>query len=101
MSDTPRTKPQPVLLVMSVMAGVDAVLAGAALGDVISDKTLGLLLLIMVGFKVGSAYYLRGKVVPLVDVGAFVNDERHMVAGPAATVPEGTRLNPVSPNADH
>lgn len=88
MADTPRTKPQPILVFMSVLVALDVMVAGAALGNVLKPDLVGFLLLIMAGLKMGSAYYIRGQVVPLSDVGAFVNDQRQMVAGPASVVPD-------------
>lgn len=100
MADTPRTKPQPILVFMSVLVALDVIVAGAALGNLLKPDLVGFLLLIMAGLKMGSAYYIRGQVVPLSDVGAFVNDERQMVAGPASVVPDDEPVTVAEVEAD-
>lgn len=83
-----RTKPQPVLVLMSFLVALDVIVSGAALSDILSPKVVGLMLLVMAAIKVGTAYYLRGQVVPLADVGAYLTERNRMVAGPASTVPD-------------
>lgn len=90
----PDKKPQPVLVVMSILVTADVILGGAALSDYLSPQLIGLMLLIVAGLKVGIAFYLRGQVVPVQDVAAFVpSDNRSMlVAGPAAAVPNDAEV---------
>lgn len=83
-STTPRSKPQPVLVIMSVLAGLQVLTAGAALADIAGQKTTALLILIVAALQTTMAFYLRGQVVPLADTAAFLNDKRVLVAGPAA-----------------
>jgi hypothetical protein len=83
-SMTPRTKPQPVLIILSAMATLQVLVGGAALTDVIGNQWAGFLGLLLAALQTGMAFYLRGQVVPLADTAAFLNDDRHLVAGPAA-----------------
>lgn len=103
---TPDKKPQPVLIVMSILVAADVILGGAAISDYLSSELVGLLLLIVAGIKVGIAFYLRGQVVPVQDVAAFVPDHNRalLVAGPAAPVPNDTEVKVtevVTPEVSH
>ena len=91
-STTPRTKPRPVLLVMATLAGLDVLTGGAALGDVIGLKAAGLLILLLAAIKAGMAFFLQGQVVPVADTAAYLNDERQLVAGPAAIQRDGAEV---------
>lgn len=91
-SATPRTKPQPVLIVMAVLGGLDVLTGGAALSEVIGLKVAGLLLLVLAAIKAGMAIFLRGQVVPVADTAAYLNDNRQLIAGPAAIQDDGTEV---------
>lgn len=91
-SSTPRTKPQPVLVVMSVLAGLDILTGGAALGDVIGPKQAGILILALAAIKGGMAFYLRGQVVPVADTAAYLNEDRKLIAGPASVLNDGAEV---------
>ena len=103
---TPDKKPQPVLVVMSILVSADVILGGAAISDYLSPQLIGLLLLVIGGIKVGIGFYLRGQVVPLQDVAAFVpsDDRRALVSGPAAPLPNDIEVKVtevVEPEVSH
>ena len=82
----PDKKPQPVLVVMSTMTAITAIVGALTLAGAFNEQTMGVIAIVVAGINQGVAYYLRGQVVPLVDVGSYVNAERQVVAGPASTV---------------
>lgn len=86
------TKPQPILKWMALLAGIDVVVGGSALANFIPVDVIGFIALLLAGAKVAVAFYLRGQVVPLQDVGAYVTVTGRMAAGPAANAPDGTTV---------
>ena len=97
MNTTPATKPQPVLIVMSVMAGLTFLVGGLAAISEVPRLVVTAAALVVTATNVGMAYFLRGQVVPLVDTAAYLNEDRDMIAGPSAAVSSG---NPVMVVAD-
>lgn len=87
------TKPQPILKWMAALAGLDVILGGSALANFLPPDLIGFLLLLMSGIKVAVAFYLRGQVVPLQDVGAYITSTGRMAAGPAAAAVDGTTVS--------
>lgn len=83
-SPTPAKKPQPVLIVMSIMAALTMAVGGLAAIQEVPRLVVTCAALAVTSVNVGMAYYLRGLVVPLVDVGTYVDADRQMVDGPAA-----------------
>lgn len=88
----PATKPQPVLIIMSTLAGLQVLTGGAALGDIIGVKLAGLFILIVAAIQTAMGFYLKGQVVPLVDTAAYLNEDRELIAGPAAQAQDGTSV---------
>ena len=86
---TPATKPQPVLVFMSIMTAAVIILGGLTLLDVIDEKTAGIIAIVIGAINQGLAYYLRGQVVPLADVASYRNRERRLINGPASTTLPG------------
>jgi hypothetical protein len=84
---TPASKPQPVLIFMSIMTVVVIILGGLTLLDVINEKTAGIIAIVIGAINQGLAYYLKGQVVPLVDVDRYLNRDRKLIAGPAHVAP--------------
>lgn len=84
MSTTPATKPQPVLIVMSVMSSLTMAVGGLASISEVPRLVVALSALVVGSVNVGMAYYLRGQVVPLADTAAYLNEARTLIAGPAA-----------------
>lgn len=89
--DTPATKPQPVII-MGTITTVLAVIFGG-LGTIAGLQDNGTLatvcgvgMLVVGALNQGLAFYTRQQTVPLADTGAFLNDQREMVAGPASSV---------------
>lgn len=87
------SKPQPVLVMNSILAGVTFVGGGAALADFIPAKVLGLCLLVLGGVQVAWATYTARQVTPNAAVGAIKPDleKPGMVAFDGAkNIPNGT-----------
>lgn len=76
---------EPVLIVMSTLAGLQVLTAGSALADVIGVELAGLLVLIVAAAQIGIQFYVRGQVTPNSSVAAKIDTVRaEVVAGPAA-----------------
>lgn len=83
------TKPQPTVVFGSVITFMAVLFGGLGIGGVGSDNEV----LVWVG-SVGTlvtgalnqafAYFIRGQVVPVGDVGTYLNEKREPVKGPAA-----------------
>ena len=58
-------KREPVLIVMSVLAGLQVFVGGAAFTELVSAQVAGLLALAVAALQVGFQFYVRGKVTPL------------------------------------
>ena len=57
----------PVLLVMSILAALNAALGLGVLSELISPTTLGWLLVAQAAITAGIQFWVRGEVTPLVD----------------------------------
>lgn len=86
-------KSRPVLIVFSILAGLDILFTGAALGDVIGKETLAIAVLGTKAVQVGMSFYVQGGVVPVGDVSAYIDSSGSQVAGPAAGVTNGTPVD--------
>lgn len=53
---------EPVVIVMSVLAGLQILTAGSALGDVIGAQAAALIVLAVAAVQAGVQFYVRGKV---------------------------------------
>lgn len=91
MSAPGSTRPSPVLLWMSILAALQVLTGGAALGDFIGVKLAGLLVLTVAALQTGVQFYVRGQVTPWQDVISKVSDGV-AIAGPAHTAPTGTQV---------
>lgn len=74
-------KREPVLIVMSVLAALQILTAGAALGDVIGAQLAALLVLAVAAAQSGVQFYVRGAVTPNQAVAAKVDEAREGVVG--------------------
>ena len=90
------TKPRPVLITFSILAGLQILTAGTALTDVLGKDIAGLLVLVIAAVQVGMTFYVQGQVVPLQDAGAYVDIHGTMIAGPATGVEEGRKVSIVA-----
>lgn len=85
-----RTTPEPVLVTMSVLAGLQFLFAGGAGVSIVADNPLvaGLFAVGMLGTaaaQTGVQFYVRGKVTPTERVAYQVSDDGTLT--PAARVP--------------
>ena len=88
-------KSRPVLITFSILAGLQVLSGGAALGDVIGTTAFALFVLVVAAVQVGMTFYVQNQVVPVPDIGAYVNSEGQLVAGPAAGVTNGKTVDVV------
>lgn len=86
---------EPLLIWSSILVVLQILAGGAALGDVIGLQSAGLFILVVAALQGGTQFYIRGQVTPNVSVAASVV-EGEVVAGPAATQPDGTPVNVLS-----
>jgi hypothetical protein len=70
----------PVLLVMSILAALDAALGLGCLAELVSPTVLGWLLVIQAAATAGVQFWVRGQVTPMVDPRA--HDGRQLWAKP-------------------
>lgn len=93
-------KSRPVLIVFSILAGLQVLSGGASLGDVIGKDTAGLFILLIAAVQVGMTFYVQGLTVPVGDVAAYVTggDNPKLVAGPASSTTNGAAVT-VAPEA--
>jgi len=91
---------KPVLIVLSILAGLNVVNGGLGALEVVPAKVVGLLALGTAAVTAGIMFYLQGVVVPLQAVAARVTGDGQLVAGPAEqTIPTGAQvqLTPATP----
>jgi hypothetical protein len=60
-------KSEPVLIWSAVLVTLQVLTGGAALADVVGDKTAGLAILVVAALQAGTAFYVRGQVTPVED----------------------------------
>jgi hypothetical protein len=91
----PGSTSRPVLTAMSILAGLQILTGGAALGDVIGVKVAALAILIVGAAQGGIQFYVQGKVTPNDAVAARALPSGAVVAGPAApgTTKEGEEVD--------
>lgn len=91
---TPSSTSRPVLTAMSILAGLQILTGGAALGDIIGLKAAGLAILAVAAAQAGIQFYVQGQVTPNDAVAARQLPTGQIVAGPAApgTTVEGTAV---------
>jgi hypothetical protein len=82
-------KSRPVLIGNSVLAALQVLASAAALSDAIGVTAFGLFSIGVAAATVGFNTYVQGVVVPTADVAAYVNNDGHVVTGPAAAGQNG------------
>lgn len=83
-------------MVGAILAGLQVINGGAALGDVIGDKWFGLFALVVAAVQAGWQVYVSGVTVPSSNVAAVQYGEQTL-AGPAAPQPDGTAVSLLGP----
>lgn len=96
MQSTPRANAEPVLLVMSVLAFLQILTAGSALGDFIGKDTAAFLVLLVAALQGAVQFYVRGQVTSVANVVAQVDPAGVVVAGPASELDDGHRVEVVA-----
>lgn len=91
------TKSRPVLIIFSILAGLQVLTAGATLGDVIGAKAAAFVVLASGAVQAAMSFYVSGQVTPNENVAAVQNPQGVLVAGPAAGPTNGTPVD-VSPS---
>jgi len=92
-----RTKSEPVILIMSILAGLQLLLTGAGISDVVGAKAVFVGMAIVAAITGGIQFYVRAQTVELANVVAYVNPANEVVAGPGLlTVGDGLPVE-VSP----
>lgn len=86
---------QIAILIHSVLAGLQVLNGGAAVGDIFGEKTAGLIALIVGAVQIGySTYNQAVQVVPASAVAAVVDPTSGAtLAGPAATAANGSLVD--------
>lgn len=91
---------KPVLIVLSVLTGLNVVIGGLGALEVVPAKVVGLIALGAAAVSAGVGFYLQGVVVPLSAVAARVTGDGKLVSGPAEqTIPTGAEVQ-LTPAAD-
>jgi hypothetical protein len=86
-------KSRPVLIVFSILAALQVLSGASALADIIGKDTFALFALLVAAVQVGMTFYVQNQVVPTVDIGAYINSDGQLVAGPAAGVTNGKTVD--------
>lgn len=87
---------RPVLIIFSILAGLQVLSAGAALADIIGKDMFGLFALAVAAVQVGMTFYVQNLTMPLQNVAAYESGtSAGVVAGPAATSANGVSVDVV------
>ena len=78
------TKSRPVIIIMSVLAGLQILVAGAALTDVVGGKVAAFLVLLVAAAQGGVQFYVQSLVTPTQDVVAYRDKSGSVVPGELA-----------------
>lgn len=94
-------KPEPVLLAMSILAGLQFLFAGAAASTLLSGLPYVALICVVGNLAVAAAqtgiqFYVRGQVTPNEVVVTRVSGDGTVVAGEASPLPTGTPVETAS-----
>lgn len=74
--------PRPVLIALSILAGLKVLTSAAVFADLIGDQATGLIVAALAAIDVAVAFYLQAQVTPTIDVMAYRRDGQTL-AGPA------------------
>ncbi len=88
----PRSRP--IIILQSVLAGLSALLGGAALADFVDIKVIGLANLFVAAITVGLGVYMSGTNVEGSNVVVAMQNPTTPVAGDASAVTTGKELQP-------
>ena len=88
-------KSRPVVIVFSILAGLQVLTNAGGLSEVLGPKVFFLMGILVASVQVGMTFYVQNAVVPATDVGAYTNSEGNLVAGPASGVTNGKSVEVV------
>ena len=88
-------KSRPVVIVFSILAGLQVLSNAAGLSEILGAKVFFLLGILVASIQVGMTFYVQNGVVPVTDVGAYTNVSGDLVAGPASGVTNGKSVDVV------
>lgn len=83
---------KPVLIVMSILAGLNVVNGGLGALEVVPAKVVGIIALGTAAVAAAIGFYLQGAVVPANAVAARVTGDGQLVAGDATVISTGTKV---------
>jgi hypothetical protein len=87
-------KHQPVVIVFSILAGLQVINGGLALIDSIDKDVAAIISLIIGAITAGASFYVRGMVTPWDTVISKLASDGTVVAGPASDGKAGPPPNP-------
>ena len=82
-------KSRPVLIIFSILAGLQILTSAGGLSEVVGPKVFFLFGLLVAAVQVGLTFYVQNSVVSGQEVAAYANADGVVVAGPAASVQNG------------
>lgn len=101
------SKSRPVIVIMSILAGLQILAAGAALADVVGMKTAALFVLAVAAAQGGMQFYVQSVVTPVQDVVAYRDKSGTVVPGQLANDPDRAQeavevlITPAAEDVDH
>lgn len=86
------SKSRPVVIIFSILAGMQILSNAGGLSEVVGPKVFFLFGILVASVQVGMTFYVQNVTAPVEDVGAYINAEGNMVAGPASGVTNGKEV---------
>lgn len=96
----PSSTSKPVLIVLSILTGMNVVNGGLSALEIVSVQVAGLIALGTAAVSAAIGFYLQGQVVPLGAVDVRITGDGKRVASEASKIPTGTEVDvrPVGPS---
>lgn len=89
------SKSRPVIIIFSILAGLQILSNAGGLSEVLGAKIFFLFGILVAATQVGMTFYVQNTVTPNQDVAAYANKDGQVVAGPAAGVTNGKTVEVV------
>ena len=81
------TKSRPVIITMSILAGLQILTAGASLADIIGPQLAAFFVLLVAAAQGGVQFYVQSAVTPSADVIAYRDKNNDVAVGDAGADP--------------